>query len=104
MNLEGCQGIYSGWGSGLMQDTYDMYSMHSTSWPACPGHPRLCLMRCRRRGWQAQQGLIPMLKVSAAELQRNIGRYQDLALTQPVVVTRNGRERTVMISIEEYHR
>jgi PHD/YefM family antitoxin component YafN of YafNO toxin-antitoxin module len=45
-----------------------------------------------------------MLKVSAAEFQRNIGRYQDLALTQPVVVTRNGRERTVMIAIEEYHR
>jgi prevent-host-death family protein len=45
-----------------------------------------------------------MLKVSAAEFQRNIGRYQDLALTQPVVVTRNGRERTVMIAVEEYDR
>lgn len=45
-----------------------------------------------------------MIKVSAAEFQRNIGRYQDLALTQPVTVTRNGRERTVMISTEEYNR
>jgi prevent-host-death family protein len=45
-----------------------------------------------------------MIKVTAAEFQRNIGRYQDLALTQPVAVTRNGRERTVMISIDEYHR
>ena len=45
-----------------------------------------------------------MIKVSAAEFQRNIGRYQDMALTQPVVVTRNGRERTVMISVEEYYR
>jgi len=45
-----------------------------------------------------------MIKVPAAEFQRNIGRYQDLALTQPVAVTRNGRERTVMISIEEYQR
>ncbi|MBD0415800.1 type II toxin-antitoxin system Phd/YefM family antitoxin [Oryzicola mucosus] len=45
-----------------------------------------------------------MLKVSAAEFQRNIGRYQDLALTQPIAVTRNGRERTVMISTEEYNR
>ena len=45
-----------------------------------------------------------MIRVSAAEFQRNIGRYQDLALTQPVAVTRNGRERTVMISGEEYHR
>ena len=45
-----------------------------------------------------------MIKVSAAEFQRNIGRYQDMALTQPVVVIRNGRERIVMISTEEYHR
>lgn len=45
-----------------------------------------------------------MIKVSAAEFQRNIGRYQDMALTQPVVVARNGRERTVMISVEEYRR
>lgn len=45
-----------------------------------------------------------MIKVSAVEFQRNIGRYQDLALTQPVAVTRNGRERTVMISVDEYLR
>jgi prevent-host-death family protein len=45
-----------------------------------------------------------MMKVSAAEFQRNIGRYQDVALTQPVAVTRNGRERTVLISVEEYER
>ncbi len=45
-----------------------------------------------------------MLKVSAAEFQRNIGRYQDLALTQAIAVTRNGRERTVLISVDEYER
>jgi prevent-host-death family protein len=45
-----------------------------------------------------------MIKVSAAEFQRNIGRYQDLALTEPVAVTRNGRERTVLISTAEYQR
>jgi PHD/YefM family antitoxin component YafN of YafNO toxin-antitoxin module len=45
-----------------------------------------------------------MVKVSSAEFQRNIGRYQDMALVQPVAVTRNGRERTVMISIDEYNR
>jgi prevent-host-death family protein len=44
-----------------------------------------------------------MLKVPAAEFQRNIGRYQDIALARPVAVTRNGRERTVLISIDEYH-
>ena len=45
-----------------------------------------------------------MIKVSAAEFQRNIGRYQDVALTQPVAVTRDGRERTVLISVDEYQR
>jgi hypothetical protein len=45
-----------------------------------------------------------MIKVSTAEFQRNIGRYQDMALVQPVAVTRNGHERTVLISVEEYHR
>ncbi len=45
-----------------------------------------------------------MVKVPAAEFQKNFGRYQDVALTRPVTVTRNGRERTVMISAEEYHR
>jgi prevent-host-death family protein len=42
--------------------------------------------------------------VSAAEFQRYFGRYQDEALTQPVVITRNGRERLVMISVDEYRR
>lgn len=45
-----------------------------------------------------------MIKITSAEFQRNIGRYQDMALTQPVAITRNGRERTVIISAEEYHR
>ncbi len=42
--------------------------------------------------------------VSAAEFHRNLGRYQDMALTAPVAITKNGRERTVLISAEEYER
>jgi len=42
-----------------------------------------------------------MTKVSAAEFERNIGRYQDLALTR---AARDGRERTVLISDDEYQR
>ncbi len=45
-----------------------------------------------------------MIRVSAAEFQRNFGLYQDNALREPVIVTRNGRERTVLISTEEYSR
>lgn len=42
--------------------------------------------------------------VSAAEFHRNIGKYQDIALTKPVAITKNGRERTVLLSAEEYAR
>lgn len=45
-----------------------------------------------------------MIRVSSAEFQRDAGRYEDLALTQPVAVTRDGHERTIMISAEEYER
>jgi PHD/YefM family antitoxin component YafN of YafNO toxin-antitoxin module len=45
-----------------------------------------------------------MVKVSWAEFQKNFDRYQDLALTESVSVTRNGRERTVLLYTQEYHR
>ena len=45
-----------------------------------------------------------MLKVSSAEFHQHLGRYQDLARNQAVVITRNGRDRTVPISEDEYQR
>ena len=42
--------------------------------------------------------------IPAAEFQRNIGTYQDRALIEPVFITRNGREKTVLLSVEEYRR
>jgi prevent-host-death family protein len=45
-----------------------------------------------------------MLTVSAAEFQRNFGRYQDGALKQPLLITRNGRDRLVVLAVEEYER
>jgi prevent-host-death family protein len=45
-----------------------------------------------------------MIRVSATEFGKEVGRYQDVALSQPVIVTRNGRDRTVTISVEEYRR
>ena len=45
-----------------------------------------------------------MVKVSATEFQRNIGLYQDLALTQPVTVTKNRRDHVVLVSADEYRR
>lgn len=42
--------------------------------------------------------------VSAGDFQRKIGHYQDRALVEPVMVTRNGRERLVLLSAEEFKR
>src|ERR1700719_871867 len=42
--------------------------------------------------------------VSAAEFHRNVGVYQDIALTKPVTITKNGREWTVLLSAHEYAR
>jgi prevent-host-death family protein len=45
-----------------------------------------------------------MITITSAEFQRNFGRYQDAALTEPVAITRNGRERIVVLAVDEYHR
>ncbi len=45
-----------------------------------------------------------MLKVSSVDFQREIGRYQDIALHQPVAVTQDGRDSCVLLSTEEYRR
>jgi prevent-host-death family protein len=45
-----------------------------------------------------------MRKIPASELQRNPGGVQDAALVEPIAITRNGRERLVLLSIEEYRR
>jgi len=45
-----------------------------------------------------------MSVVTSAEFQRKLGLYQDKALAEPVTITKNGRERLVLLSVEEYQR
>ena len=45
-----------------------------------------------------------MAKVTAAEFQKNFGRYRDLAQREAIAVTSHGRESVVLISADEYHR
>lgn len=49
-------------------------------------------------------GVLDMIRVSSTEFSKGAERYQGMALSQPVIVTRNGRDHTVTISIEEYRR
>ncbi len=44
------------------------------------------------------------IRVKAAEVQKNFGRYQDAALAEPVVVTRYGRDSVIILSVAEYRR
>jgi prevent-host-death family protein len=41
---------------------------------------------------------------TAGDLVRQFSHYSDIALARPVMVTKNGRPRTVLLSVEEYER
>ena len=42
------------------------------------------------------------MRVSVKELLRNFSRLSDKALSEPVIITKNGRDRLVLVSIEEF--
>ena len=44
------------------------------------------------------------VRVKAAEIQKNFGKFQDLALVEPVTVTKYGRESVVILSAAEYRK
>ncbi len=44
-----------------------------------------------------------MRRITSAELLRSFGQYSDAALAEPVIVTKNGRDRLVLMSIEQYN-
>jgi len=44
------------------------------------------------------------MKVSTAEFVRNFGPLSDKALTEPLTITKNGRDRLILLSVEEYAR
>ena len=45
-----------------------------------------------------------MVRITSLQFQKNFGQYQEMALMEPVTVTKNGRDRIVMLSVEEYQR
>lgn len=42
--------------------------------------------------------------VTAAEVSKNFGAYQDAAIREPVIITKNGRPRTVLLAYEDFMR
>lgn len=45
-----------------------------------------------------------MHRVSTVDLIRNFGVYGDEAMSNPVIVTKNGRDRLVLVNIEQYEK
>ena len=44
------------------------------------------------------------MKVTTADFIKNYGTLADRALTEPVTITKNGRDRLVILSADEYAR
>jgi prevent-host-death family protein len=44
-----------------------------------------------------------MKKVSSAEMAKKFSLYCDLALGEPIVVTKNGRDRLVLLGVDEFN-
>lgn len=42
--------------------------------------------------------------VTAAAISKNFGAYQDAAVRDPVIITKNGRPCTVLLAFEDYRR
>lgn len=42
--------------------------------------------------------------VTAAAISKNFGAYQNAAVRDPVIITKNGRPRTVLLAYEDYLR
>lgn len=42
--------------------------------------------------------------VTAAEVSKNFGAYQDAAVREPVIITKNGRPRTVLMAYKDFVR
>ena len=41
--------------------------------------------------------------VTASELVRNFGEWSDVAIHEPVIITRNGRERLVLLNVDRFN-
>ena len=45
-----------------------------------------------------------MARVTSSELERDFDRYGELAEREPVTITKNGHDRLVLVSVEEFAR
>jgi len=44
-----------------------------------------------------------MKKVSSADMARKFSEFCDMALSEPIIVTKNGRDRLVLLAVDEFN-
>jgi len=44
-----------------------------------------------------------MKRVTSADMARKFSEFCDMALNEPIIVTKNGRERLVLLGVDEYN-
>src|SRR4051812_23278719 len=73
---------------------------------ATPQHSRRGNLRDYRvfRIFRNKGDRIVSSTVTAAEISKNFGAYQDAAVRAPVIITKNGRPRTVLMAYEDFVR
>ncbi len=47
---------------------------------------------------------MPDTSITSVEFQKNFGRYREVAIRSPLVITNHGRESLVLLSVDEYRR
>jgi prevent-host-death family protein len=43
------------------------------------------------------------MRIASGDLIRQFGKYSDAALHEPIIITRKGRDRLVLLSVDEYN-
>ncbi len=54
--------------------------------------------------YEANVPEMPNMRMTSAEFQKRFESLADKALTEPLTITRNGRDQLVLLSVEEYDR
>jgi prevent-host-death family protein len=74
-------------------------------WPVSIWLAPRYLLKARKARIFRNKGVLPMTTtVTAAAVSKNFGAYQDAAVRDPVIITKNGRPRTVLLAYEDFVR
>jgi hypothetical protein len=53
---------------------------------------------------RSTRGIVIVTRTTAREFEENVGKFEDLALREPVEITEQGRPHLVLLAADEYER